>query len=169
MNKNVIASIVVLLAGMLACAVPPGGAPTPVVITQVVVVPNEQSGQVQEVQASPTLPLPTVPLATVPLAMDTPASTATATSTATTIPTATLSGPVATFIKDANCRSGPGTQYEVVTSFLKGETVQIVGRNPKFNNTWWYVVIPSTKGKCWVSLTTAQASGDFDAIPTVKP
>lgn len=159
MNKNIIVSILVLLTGMLACAVPAGITPTPVVITQVVVVPNDQEEQVQDVQASPTLPLAT----------DTPVSTATATSTATTIPTATLSGPVATFIKDANCRSGPGTQYEVVTSFLKGETVQIVGRNPKFNNTWWYVVIPSTKGKCWVSLTTAQASGDFDAIPTVKP
>ena len=169
MNKNIIISIVVLLAGTLACAVPAGMTPPPVVITQVVVVPNEQSGQVQEVQASPTLPLPTVPLATVPLAMDTPASTATATRTAAPSPTATLSGPTVTFIKDANCRNGPGTQYDVVTSFFKGETVQIVGRNPNFNNTWWYVVIPSTNGKCWVSLTTAQAYGNFDDIPTVVP
>jgi uncharacterized protein YgiM (DUF1202 family) len=76
---------------------------------------------------------------------------------------------VATFIKDTNCRQGPGTQYDVETSFFNGETVQIVGRNPDFDNTWWYVVIPATGGKCWVSLTTAQASGDFDAIPTVAP
>ena len=161
MNKNIIVSLVVLLAGILVCAVPAGMTPTPVVITQVVVVPNEQG---QQVQASPTLPLPIASMAT-----DTFIPTLTAISTETVTPTATLSGPVAAFIKDANCRNGPGTQYDVVTSFFKGETVQIVGRNPDFDNTWWYVIIPSTKGKCWVSLTTAQAYGDFDAIPTVKP
>jgi hypothetical protein len=161
MNRNVIISLVVLLAGMLACAVPPGMTPTAVVITQVVVIPNEQE---QQIQASPTLPLPTVFAATSTLIpTDTPVSTAIATTTAT------LSGPVATFIENANCRQGPGTKYDVVTSFFKGETVQIVGRNPDFNNTWWYVVIPSTGGKCWVSLATAQAYGDFDAIPTVMP
>ena len=162
MNRNIGISIVVLLAGVLACAVPAGVAPTPVVITQVVVVPNEQ------VQASATLPesvLPTATLTTIP----TETATSTITPTPTITPTATSSGPVATFIKDANCRQGPGTAYEVVTSFFAGETVQIVGRNPDFNNTWWYVVIPATGGKCWVSLTTAQAYGDFDAIPTVVP
>ena len=166
MNKNVIASIVVLLAGMLACAVPPGGAPTPVVITQVVVVPNEQE---QQVQASPTLPLPTVTLPILPVATDTATFTETPNGTATHTPTATPSGPVATFLRNANCRNGPSTQDVVVTSFFEGDTVQIVGRNPDFDNTWWLVVIPSTKGKCWVSFTTAQASGDFDAIPTVIP
>jgi hypothetical protein len=160
MNKNTIVSLIVLLAVTLACAVPAGMTPTPVVITQVVVVPNEPE---QQVQASPTLPLPTVPPAT-----DTPIATATMASTATTASTATLSGPTATFIKDANCRNGPGTAYPVVTSFFKGETVQIVGRNPNFNNTWWYVNIPSG-GRCWVSLTTAQAYGDFYNIPTVMP
>ena len=164
MNRNAIFALVVLLAGMLACAVPAGMTPTPVVITQVVVVPNEQ----EQVQASPTLPLPTVSPPTVPPPTFTLAPVETAVSTATTVPAATLSGPVATFIKNANCREGPGSQYDVVMSFFEGETVQIVGRNPDYNNTWWYVVIPSG-GKCWVSLTTAQAYGDFDAIPTVKP
>jgi hypothetical protein len=163
MNRNAIFALAALLAGVLACAVPAGMTPTPVVITQVVVVPNEQ----EQVQTSPTLPFPTVPVPTFTLA---PANTNTTTvvSTATTAPTATLSGPVATFIKNANCREGPGTGYEVVTSFFKGDTVQIVGRNPDYDNTWWYVVIPSG-GKCWVSLTTAQAYGDFDSIPTVVP
>ncbi len=163
MNRNAIFALVVLLAGMLACAVPAGMTPTPVVVTQIVVVPNEQ----EQVQASPTLPLPTVPPPTVTLAQ-TNTNTAVSVSTATIAPTATLSGPVATFIKNANCRQGPGSGYEVVTSFFKGDTVQIVGRNPNYNNTWWYVVIPSG-GKCWVSLTTAQAYGDFNTIPTVVP
>jgi hypothetical protein len=168
MNRNAIFALVALLVGMLACAVPAGMTPTPVVITQIVVVPNEQ----EPVQVSPTLLVPTVPPSTVsaPTVTLVPMNTNTVAevSIATTTPIATLSGPVATFVKDANCRAGPGTGYEVVTSFFKGDTVQIVGRNPNYNNTWWYVVIPSG-GKCWVSLTTAQAYGDFDAIPTVVP
>ena len=157
MNRNVIISLSVLLAGMLACAVPPGMTPTPVVVTQVVVVPNEQ------VQASPTLPLPTVPPPTFTLV-----PTGTATNTETVTPTATVSGPTITFIKDANCRNGPGTKYDVVTSYFKGQTLQIVGRNPDFDNTWWYIKMP-TGGKCWVSLATGQAYGDFDDIPTITP
>jgi len=168
MNKNIIVSIVILLAGTLACAVLPAGmTPTPVVITQVVVIPN---GQEAQIQASPTLPLPTLlPTTDTPIATATIASTSTPISTSTTYPAATPTGPIATFVKNANCRNGPGTQYEAVTSFFKGETVSIVGRNPNFNNTWWYVVIPSTGGKCWVSLTTAQAYGGFDDIPVVTP
>ena len=161
MNRNFVIPIVVLLAAVLACAVPAGMAPTPAVVTQIVVVPNEQA------QASATLQESALPTATfTPVPTETATSTITFTPTIT--PTATSSGPVATFIQDANCRQGPGTAYEAVTSFFEGETVQIVGRNPDFNNTWWYVVIP-TGGKCWVSLTTAQAFGDFDAIPTVIP
>ena len=141
MNQRVIVSFSILLAGMLACSIPRSVPPTPAVVTQVVVIPNEQ------VQASPTLPVSVLPIATF-----TPIPTETVTSTvpsaATITRTTTLSGPVATFVKDANCRQGPGTAYEAVTSFYKGETVQIVGRNPNFNNTWWYVIIPSTGGKC---------------------
>ena len=161
MNRNIFISFVVLLAGMLACAVPGGMSPTPVVVTQVVVVPNEQ--EQQQVQASPTLPFPTAPVTT-----DTSVPTGTATSTATVTPTATSSGPGVTLIKDANCRKGPGTKYDVITSYYEGETLQIVGRNPDYDNTWWYVKMP-TGGNCWVSLATGQAYGDFDAIPTVVP
>ena len=159
MNRNVIAAFVVLIASILACAVPPGMTPTAIIVTQVVVVPNEQ------VQPSPTLPLPTVPPVTFTLvSTETPADTATATITAT----ATLDGPIITFIKNANCRKGPGSNYDVVTSYLKGQTLQILGRNPDFSNTWWYVNMP-TGGKCWVSFSTGQAYGDFDAIPIVNP
>ena len=158
MNRNSILSLAALLVGMLACAVP-GAASTPAVITQVVVIPNEQ------VQPSPTLPLPTVPLPTLTFTFvpaDTPASTATIS------PTATASDPVVTLIKDANCRNGPGTTYDVVTSYFKGETLQIVGRNPDFDNTWWYVKMP-TGGECWISLVAGQAYGPFDDIPIVTP
>jgi len=52
---------------------------------------------------------------------------------------------------------------------LKGQIVDIVGRNPDFSNTWWLVIIPGTNSTCWISLVTAQASGDFDSIPIIFP
>ncbi len=149
MNRNIITPFVVLLAGMLACIIPPGLTPTPVIVTQIVVVPNQQA------QASATLPGPAVPAATLtPVAATTP------------VGTATLSGPTITFIKNANCRNGPGAKFNVVTSYLKGQTLKIVGRNPDVNNTWWQVEMP-TGGKCWVSLSTGQATGPYDEIPTI--
>lgn len=75
----------------------------------------------------------------------------------------------AAFIKNAMCRKGPSTSYEAVTSFYAGQVVEIVGRNPDFDNTWWLVVIPGTRSTCWVSLVTAQATGNFDDIPIIYP
>ena len=160
MNRKVTLSLVVLVAGILACVVPPGMTPTPIIVTQVVVVPNQQE---QLTQVVPNVPPPTIPVFTATLpATGTPISTATSTATST------LTGPVVTLIKNANCRKGPGTAYDVVTSYLKGQTLQILNRNPDFNNTWWEVKMP-TGGRCWISLLTGQAHGDFDAIPTVTP
>lgn len=150
MKRTILLALSALAVGMLAC-VSNATQPTQVIVTQVIVIPNATT------QATAGQPMPTAPL-----------PSATGISTATVIPTSTLSGPTATFIKNANCRAGPSTTFDAVTSFYKGETVQIVGRNPDFNNTWWYVLIPSG-GKCWVSLTTAQATGPFDDIPTITP
>jgi uncharacterized protein YgiM (DUF1202 family) len=75
----------------------------------------------------------------------------------------------ATLIKNANCRQGPSQAYEVVTSFFAGQVLEIVGRNPDFSNTWWQVVIPGTHSTCWISLTTAQATGNFDDLPIIYP
>ena len=162
MNRKVIIPLAILFVSIMACSIPSARTPTPVVITQVVVATREL---IEQAQLSPTLPLPTVSLATdSPPPTDAPVYTETTPASAT----ATLNGPILTFIKNANCRRGPSTQELVVTSFFAGDTVKIMGRNPDFNNTWWYVEIPGG-GKCWVSLTTGQAYGDFDAIPTVMP
>lgn len=162
MNRKVIISLAILIISVMACSIPSAKTLTPVVITQVVVATREL---VDEIQPSPTLPLPTISLITVtPLPTGEPVNTETIPASAT----ATLNGPILTFIKNANCRRGPSTQEMVVTSFFAGDNVKIVGRNPDFNNTWWIVETPDG-GKCWVSLTTGQAYGDFDDIPTVIP
>ena len=159
MNRNTKLALLALLAGSLACTVPMGMTPTPYTVTQIVVVPDEVQ----------PLPIPQSNATHTPTFTLVPVGTPTQTTTAIASPTSTLSGPIATFIKNANCRQGPGTSYEVVTSFETGTTVEIVGRNPDFDNTWWLVLIPDSNDKCWVSLVTAQATGDFDEIPTVIP
>lgn len=92
-------------------------------------------------------------------------STATPSLTATATATVTSSAPVFTLVKNANCRSGPGQVYKVVTSFLQGQSVSIEGKNA--DNTWWFVRIP-TGGQCWISGVTGNATGDMESIPIVK-
>jgi uncharacterized protein YgiM (DUF1202 family) len=158
MNQKTAVAVSVLLLAILACGFPGVSAPTqtPAVTQIIVVIENTPTATVESVEPTIT---PTQAPTDTPLPTLTPLPTA----------TATPNYPYATFIKNANCRSGPSQTYEVVTSFLAGQTVEIVGRNPDFDNTWWQVKIPGSNGKCWVSLTTAQAYGDFDAIPTVTP
>lgn len=155
MNQKTVIVLSALLLAVLACGVPAVSAPTPTAaVTRIVVVIENTP----TATAEPTIP-PTQAPTNTPLPTLTPPPTF----------TRTPSYPYATFIKNANCRSGPSQTYDVVTSFLAGQTVEIVGRNPDYDNTWWQVKIPDSNKKCWVSLTTAQAYGDFDAIPTVSP
>jgi uncharacterized protein YgiM (DUF1202 family) len=155
MNQRLVIVLSILLLATLACGFPGVSAPTPTAaVTQIIVVIENTPTPFVEPSATPTEPPTQTPLPT---------------STLFPTATATPNYPYATFIKNANCRSGPSQAYEVVTSFLSGQTVEIVGRNPDYDNTWWLVKIPNSNSKCWVSLTTAQAYGDFDAIPTVSP
>jgi hypothetical protein len=94
----------------------------------------------------------------------------TATPHPTVTPTNTAIPPfIEPLIKNAMCRAGPGTAYDDITSFYSGQVLEIVGRNPDINNTWWLVVIPNTRSTCWISLVTAQATGNFDDIPFIYP
>jgi len=75
----------------------------------------------------------------------------------------------AILVKNANCRQGPSQNYEVVTSFYDGDVLEVVGRNPDFDNTWWMVLIPGTRSTCWISFVTAQVSGNLDDLPVIYP
>jgi len=167
MKCNSPLALFALFAGMAACNLPSSALPSPTLSARPPLAtqfPVASPVILPTLTATESLPTAQQPSLTLP-----PSIVPSATTTATLIPTSTLSGPTATFIKNANCREGPSQSYEVVTSFFSGQTVQIIGRNPDFDNTWWYVLIPGTNGKCWVSLTTAQAEGDFGSIPTVVP
>jgi len=103
-----------------------------------------------------------------PIITETPISTVTPTFTAT--PTTTLAPPTAcvpmvTFVQNANCRSGPGTVYEVYTSFLEGQTTPIEGRNE--DGTWGWLKIINSSDHCWSSASTFSISCDSGALPVI--
>jgi parallel beta-helix repeat protein len=100
---------------------------------------------------------------------ETTAPNANATSTATASPTQTLSpsGPTATLRQNANCRRGPGTEYDSVTNLPQGLTAPITGRNP--DSSWWQVQVPGTQTRCWLAGENVDTSGDTGQVPIVEP
>ncbi len=69
-----------------------------------------------------------------------------------------------TFTENAFCRKGPGTAYEDVITFNKGQQAQIDGQND-FSPRWYWVRIPNSTDHCWVSYIAGQPSGPIDAVP----
>ncbi len=74
-------------------------------------------------------------------------------------------GPTFTLDKNANCREGPGTAYDVDDTLLQGQMVTIEGRNAE--SSWLWVQKPSSSGHCWVSAITGQISGDLTYVQVV--
>jgi RNA polymerase sigma-70 factor (ECF subfamily) len=90
----------------------------------------------------------------------TPTVSITPTETLTTSPDAK-----ATFDQNANCRRGPGTFYETVTSFLEGQEVLIEGRNA--DSSWWWILLPESTAHCWVSDVAVKVSGPVAGVPII--
>jgi hypothetical protein len=109
----------------------------------------------------PTLPPPPVaPTATPQPAPPAESPTPTATP-APAIPQATIS-------QNTNCRSGPGTVYDLVYSALAGGSFTIVAGSTVPE----YVVIeiPSKPGQtCWLWTRYASLSGDVNSLPKQAP
>lgn len=63
-----------------------------------------------------------------------------------------------------NLRNGPGTNYEIVGTFLPGESLEIVGRNA--DSSWWQVSVP--EGVAWVAANVVTANNVDDSIPVVE-
>jgi hypothetical protein len=78
-------------------------------------------------------------------------------------PTATsVSSPGFRFTINANCRLGPSTAYEVVTSFYAGDLVKIEGRNE--DSSWYWVFIPNSNSHCAVSASTGTVEGPLAGL-----
>ena len=69
-------------------------------------------------------------------------------------------------ILHANCRSGPGTQYQIVTGYAVGERVGLVGISP--DGAWWVVRMNEKGGFCWIwgqLLALDERSRDLPVYP----
>ena len=73
------------------------------------------------------------------------------------------SAPEVTAIKNANCRYGPSTAYDIADTLFEGQAALIRGRNEM--NTWWQIQGATFGTDCWVSYVTVEVCGETDAVP----
>jgi uncharacterized protein YraI len=71
--------------------------------------------------------------------------------------------PFVRFITGANCRSGPGTVYSIITALSEGTEAPAEGRNN--DNTWWWILAGNTR--CWVSAATVETFGPVTSLPVI--
>ena len=78
----------------------------------------------------------------------------------------TAESPLVTAIVNANCRSGPGTVYDVVGSLPEGQTAEARGRDEL--GGWWWIRLPATDSDCWISNLTVNinfSAADLAQVP----
>ena len=107
---------------------------------------------------NPFIPATPTPTGT-PTPTRTPTGTPTSTRTATPTSTPLVCEAKLTLTKNVNCRKGPGTVYDVLTSYVTGQELVIAGRNSEPENIWWYVQVPNVaRAFCWISDANVQVT-----------
>ena len=122
----------------------------------------EQVG-LPEAQTVPDITAPASVTATLPI-VDTQGDVTAATVAATAAMTPTT----ATVIADGrlNVRSGPGTDYKVVTKINKGDTVAVVGKNAA--GDWLQIRLPTgVQDGGWLNAEFVQLNGTVTGLPVV--
>lgn len=73
-----------------------------------------------------------------------------------------------TVSQNTYCRTGPGTEYELISTVKVGQEAEVLGKDPY--NTSWYIRNPDNPyGYCWVWGQYATVSGNKEAIPVFTP
>ncbi len=91
----------------------------------------------------------------------------TPTYTATITQTPTPGAPMFTANTDLNCRSGPGTEYSVISGVYKNQSVLILGVTTPDRPLWWFVT--NSGIRCWVSGAYGSVSGRMDGVIVLTP
>lgn len=82
--------------------------------------------------------------------------------------TATTGVPVGQVVKETNCRTGPGSQYDLVVTFQAGANVEIVARD--LGGGYVFVKDPTQPEKlCWLLESNITVSGDITPLPAYTP
>ncbi len=99
-------------------------------------------------------------------ASDTPAVTDTPSLTPTITLTPTPSVPEVTVTSATNCRTGPGTEYDLLYTLQPGQVAQIIGKDSPDN--YWIINFPGGIA-CWLWGQYAVVSGNIAALPEYPP
>lgn len=91
-----------------------------------------------------------------------PASTSTPEFTPTISLTPTSSVPTVTVSLNTNCRTGPGTQYDLIGALVIGQSAEVVGKNSTVN--YWIIKTPGGSGTCWLWGQYATVSGNTSGL-----
>jgi hypothetical protein len=162
--------VMVLLLGILACAVP--GVPlvdtnaqgTSIALTLNAIIAATQNASSADV--SPTFspsPSPSETFTLVPATLK-----PTETATATIVLSPTPSQPQISVSIPTNCRVGPGKAYEQVGSLMTNRTVQVYARDP--SGAFWYIRNPDSPNEfCWVWGEYATVAGLTYMLPVYTP
>lgn len=137
-NKSLLSLSVLLIISLSACNLPSGDStPTPDLALTVT--------------AQATLLQPGA-------FTSTPEFTATTGPSATPGFTSTPTVPEVSVSTNTNCRTGPGTQYDLVGGLLVGQTAVVVGKNT--STGYWIINNPGKSGTCWLWGQYATVSGN---------
>jgi uncharacterized protein YraI len=73
--------------------------------------------------------------------------------------------PLVNATQNANCRSGPSLEYDIIASLIEGQIAEITGRSA--NSNWWQID-PGVSGEtCWIAGNIVETSGDLGGIAVV--
>ncbi len=142
-QRNPFAALTVLLITALACSLPGGQVTQEVFAT----VPN-QPGITPVLGVTETF---------------TPIATFTITLTPTITSTFTPSVPMVTVSQNTNCRTGPGTAYDLIGLLSVGESAEVVGRYQ--SGAYWVIKNPNSSGTCWLWGNYATVGGNTAGLP----
>lgn len=121
--------------------------------------PNGQNTQVTELALTITAQALLLETGTPTLIQDTPTPEFTSTPEFTPTP----SVPTITVSQNTNCRTGPGTQYDLIGALLIGQSAEVVGKNSASNT--WIIKTPGGSGICWLWGQYATVSGNTANLP----
>ena len=147
-------TVFILILSMTACNLPSNQESLNDAVSLTLTAAAETAQAIQ-LAASPTFTETSVP----------PTSTSTVgpPTAAPLLPTFTPSGTFFIVDTGANCRVGPGTVYDKVTTFPSGSYLTLVGHNA--DNSWWYILTGSIN--CWISASTGHTTGPLGSLPLI--
>ncbi len=75
--------------------------------------------------------------------------------------------PLVSVSVSTNCRSGPGTDFDLLGNLQAGDVAQVVGKYPSLN--FWIIKNPDKAGNCWLWGEYATVIGTTALVPLVTP